>query len=96
MNSNINYLPVQNIPAKRFEVQVGSALAELDYELNNDVILFTSTRVPAELEGRGIGSALVKTGLEFARDNQLKVKTTCWFVSGYIERHTEYASLYAE
>ncbi len=74
----------------RFEVQVDSYTAKLIYRLQaNNTILFTHTGVPPELEGRGIGSLLVKTGLEYARNNKLKVESLCWFVSGYMQRHPE-------
>jgi predicted GNAT family acetyltransferase len=49
--------------------------------------------VPAELEGRGIGSQLARAGMEFAREKAYKVLSTCWFVTGYIERHKEYQNL---
>ena len=63
--------------------------AELSYQRMGNTILFTHTGVPPALEGQGVGSALVRAGLEFARANKLTVKTTCWFVSGYIQRHPE-------
>lgn len=80
---------VHNEAAHRFEAQVGSQIAELSYILKEGTITFTHTGVPPELEGNGIGSMLVKTALEYARANQLKVESYCWFVSGYIERHPE-------
>ena len=82
-----------NPDQSRFEIQIDSQTAVLLYKLNAGIILFTSTQVPPELEGRGIGAALAKAGLEFAQANNLKVQTTCWFVSGYLERHPEYQSL---
>jgi len=48
-----------------------------------------------ELEGRGIGGRIVKTGLDYARAEGLKVVPQCSFVRGYIERHQEYADLVA-
>ena len=76
-----------------FEVQIDSLTAELVYRLNGNVILFLHTGVPPALEGRGIGSLLVKTGLQYAREKNLKVQSLCWFVSGYIERHPEFQDL---
>jgi predicted GNAT family acetyltransferase len=61
----------------------------LNYYLSGGVIVFTHTGVPSALEGRGIGSALVRAGLEFARKNNLKVKSLCWFVDKYMRRHPE-------
>jgi uncharacterized protein len=69
--------------------------AELTYRGGNSSgqIVFLHTSVPAALEGRGIGSALAKTGLEYARANHLEVVPLCSFVRGYIERKPEYQPL---
>ena len=40
-----------------------------------------------------IGSAIVRFALEDTRARGLKVRPTCWFVRGFIERHPEYADL---
>lgn len=82
-----------NRDRNRFEIQVGECLAELDYILRGGVITFTHTGVPAELEGRGIGSKLARAGLDYARANSLKVVSTCWFINGYLDRNLEYQDL---
>jgi uncharacterized protein len=82
-----------NIASSKFEIQVGNHIAMLDYSQRGDIITFTHTGVPAELEGHGIGTQLAHAGLEYARENSLKVVPRCWFVAGYIERHPEYQSL---
>ena len=87
MNENLE--AIHNQPQKRFEIQIDSHLAELNYYLQGDTIIFTHTGVPSALEGRGIGSLLVKAGLQYAADNQLKVRSLCWFVDKYIQRHPE-------
>jgi predicted GNAT family acetyltransferase len=75
--------------AHRFEIQVEDQVAELAYILGDGKITFTHTGVPPELEGNGLGSMLVQAGLKYAWEKDLKVKATCWFVNGYIERHPE-------
>ena len=82
-----------NIAASRFEIQVENDIAMLDYRQRGNMITFTHTGVPTELEGRGIGSQLARAGLEYAREKSFKVVPLCWFVAGYIERHPEYKSL---
>jgi len=84
---------IHNTEQKRFEVHLDSQTAELDYRLSGDTIIFTHTGVPSALEGRGIGSLLVKAGLEYAKGNGLKVQTLCWFVDKYLQRHVEYQDL---
>ena len=85
-----NLQVVHNKEKKRFEVEINSHVAELTYSLNDETITFIFTGVPAELEGRGVGSLLVKTGLQYAKANNLKIQSLCWFVSGYIKRHPEF------
>ena len=85
---------VRHIPtASRFEMLAEGHTAVLEYTLDGDTISFIHTGVPAQLEGRGIGSQLAHAGLEYARENGLKVIPVCWFISGYIERHKEYQTL---
>jgi uncharacterized protein len=84
---------IHNMERNSFEVHLDSHTAELSYRLNGNIIIFTHTGVPSALEGRGIGSLLVKTGLEYAKKNNLKVQTFCWFVDKYIRRHPEYQDL---
>jgi predicted GNAT family acetyltransferase len=47
------------------------------------------------LNGRGIGSALVRGMLGIVRQNGWKVVPRCPFVRGYIDKHPEYADLLA-
>jgi uncharacterized protein len=79
----------------RFELLVDGAIAVAQYKLDGEVIHFTHTIVPREVEGRGIGSRLVKGALDEARRRGLKVDPVCPFVRTYIERHAEYRDLLA-
>jgi len=77
----------------RFEIVLADHVAVLDYTRQGETLIFTHTGVPRELEGQGIGSRLVKDGLDYARANNFKVVPVCWFVAQYIERHPEYQPL---
>ena len=77
----------------RFEISAQGHTAVLDYVRFDSMILFTHTGVPSALEGQGIGSKLVRAGLEYAHENSLTVQTTCWFVRGFLRRHPEYTDL---
>ena len=78
---------------RRFLLKREGHTAVLQYTLHDGVMTFTHTGVPAALEGRGIGSQLARAGMEYARENNFKVVALCWFVSGYIDRHTEYQGM---
>ncbi len=77
----------------RFEILIGEYVAELDYRLRDNVITFTHTGVPSALEGNGIGSLIVRAGLDYAREQGYKVVPLCSFVDAYIRRHPEYNDL---
>ena len=87
-------LQVLHEPAEnRFAIHTGGVTAVLEYQLFEDKVVYTHTEVPPALEGKGIGSRLVKAGLDWARSEGLRVVPVCTFVARYVERHPEYADL---
>jgi len=84
-----------NKAEQEFELDVDGHRAVAAYQIEGDRIVFTHTGVPKALEGRGVGSKLIRAALDSARDQGLKVVPQCWFVRGYIERHDEYRDLLA-
>ena len=90
---NTDLAVLHNQEAHRFELKVDGHQAVLDYVLKGKRIIFTHTRVPPAIEGRGLGSKLVGTGLDYARENGLRVRSLCWFVSKYIRLNPEYQDL---
>jgi predicted GNAT family acetyltransferase len=85
----------QNTEDNRFELDINGAVAAAYYTSAPGLITFTHTEVPAELNGRGIGSKLVKGALDAVRAQGLKVIAKCPFVSAYIAKHSEYDDLLA-
>lgn len=80
--------------AQRFIVEIGgSPVGVLDYRLDGDVLDLTHTQVDTKLGGQGLGSMLVKAGLDHARAKGLSVRPTCEFAELYLSRHDEYADL---
>ena len=71
--------------------------AELAYARpGDDVIDFTHTFVDEALRGQGLADELARAGLAYAREAKLKVKTSCTFMAGFMQRHhAEYADLLA-
>jgi predicted GNAT family acetyltransferase len=78
-----------NAAESRFELDADGHTAFAYYGMAGDVITFRHTEVPPALEGRGIGSRLVRGALEFARAQGLKVVPQCPFVSAYVAKHSE-------
>ncbi len=75
--------------ARQFEMPVSGGLAVLTYTREGDRIDLLHTGVPADDEGRGHGSALVKAAFDYARGAKLKVVPTCPFVKAYLEKHPD-------
>jgi predicted GNAT family acetyltransferase len=73
----------------RFEATVDGHVAELVYRRRADRIVLIHTGVPEELEGRGIGSALVRTAIDDARARGLTVIVKCPFATAWLRRHPE-------
>ena len=84
---------VMNDKTHRFEVTLGDETAFAEYDLLPDAIVLPHTVVPDAFAGMGVGSALAKAALGYARDHGLKVKPTCSFMAGYITKHPEYHDL---
>jgi uncharacterized protein len=88
-----NMAVTHNFVEHRFELTIDGQLAELDYLMMGDIMIFTHTSVPPEIRGHRPGVKLVETGLEYARENRLLVRSKCWFVSKYLRQHPEYQDL---
>lgn len=87
---------VNNEKKSRFEVEVEGERGVADYRRKGERIEFTHTEVPESLKGQGLGKALAREGLEYARQEGLAVVPTCRFIAGYIDRHPEYQDLLSE
>ena len=79
----------------QFRFESNGKIAALLYRRDGDVITFVHAEVPASLQGTGIGSEIVRTGLAYAREQHLRVVPRCPFVAEYMQRHPEYQDLLA-
>ena len=81
---------VHNAPAHRFEATLGGETAVAAYDLERGAMVLTHTEVPQVFEGRGVGGALARAALGYAREQGLPVVPRCSFMAGYIAKHPEY------
>ncbi|PZQ65790.1 MAG: N-acetyltransferase [Phenylobacterium zucineum] len=81
---------INNTDTSRFEVSLDGETAFAEYRLVDHGIILPHTVVPESFEGKGVGSALAKTALGYARDHDLKVIPLCPFIAGYITKHPEW------
>lgn len=78
----------------RYEVSVDGKLAGFMTFCESDgVTALSHTEVAPAFEGRGVGSALVRGGLDDLREQGQQVDPQCPFVKRWIEKHADYADL---
>lgn len=92
---NVNQV-INNERAGRFELNLDGELAVSAYHRRNGTIVFTHTEVPPAFEGKGIGNALARAALDYARSEGLRVVPRCPFIAAFIRRHPEYQDLVDE
>jgi predicted GNAT family acetyltransferase len=94
MKPSLNDITVfHNEVAQRFEIEIEGLRALLTYRRFPDRIVLVHTEVPAPLEGRGLAAKLVRTALDFARANHLRVVPACPYVATFLRKHPEYQDL---
>lgn len=64
-------------------------LGFIEVVVNNEFINAIHTEVKPEASGKGIGKKLFYAFVEYARKNNLKVKSECTYVSAQLARHAE-------
>ncbi|AKT51125.1 GNAT family N-acetyltransferase [Arsenicicoccus sp. oral taxon 190] len=86
---------VDNPAEHRFEARVAGALAGVaEYQLTDQLIVFTHTEVDPAHEGTGVGSALARHALDQVRERgDRQVMPLCPFIKGWIAKHPDYVPL---
>jgi NAD+ kinase len=85
---------VDSFEESRYEVILGGEVAGvLHYRRHSGGVDLMHTEIDQAFEGRGLASRLAAGALQDARSRATPVVVTCPFVSGYLERHPEYADL---
>lgn len=70
----------------RFVIQQQGHECLLEYQLTATAIDFHHTFVPPELRGQGLAEKLVRTGLAWARAENLNINASCSYVQKFL-RH---------
>lgn len=84
-----------NPQARRYEAHIDGELAGFaEYQLTDDLVVFTHTEVDEKFEGKGVGSALARFALDDVRAaGTRKVLPLCPFIKAWIGKHPEYLDL---
>ncbi len=81
---------LDNMVLHRFELKQGDETAFILYTRTPGSLRLVHTEVPAALQGKGVGSDLVRSVLRLADEQGLTVIPSCPFVADYLKRHREY------
>ncbi|MEO8512115.1 MAG: GNAT family N-acetyltransferase [Ignavibacteria bacterium] len=79
-----------NKERKQFELVTDGFTSRVEYMIAGNKIFLTHTEVPLELEGKGIGSEIIKLALVEIEARGLKLIPLCPFAASYIKRHPEW------
>ena len=87
-----------NEAQNRYEARVGDELAGFaEYQLTDELVVFTHTEVDEAYEGKGVGGALARFALDGIRaEGTHKVLPICPFIKGWIGKHPDYVDLVYE
>ena len=67
----------------------GKRVAEMTFAIAGSRMIVDHTEVGEELRGTGAGKRLVRAGVEYARENDLKLRPLCSFAEAIINKTPE-------
>ena len=74
----------------------GNRLGEMRYLTRDNVMNIYHTEVSEQLQGKHMGEKLVEAGVNFARENHLKILPTCVFARSVFNRVKAYHDVLAD
>lgn len=80
----------------RFVAEIDGAEAGFaQYQLTDELYVFTHTEVGPAFEGQGVGGALARAALDRMRsEGRRRVLPVCPFIEGWMARHPDYHDLH--
>ncbi len=97
MEHTIKFKIEENKRGSFFIEKDGKQIAELDFEVKNNVLNAYHTGVRKELEGQGIAGKLFDKMVAYARENNYKVIPACSYVATKFKRRPdEFADIWQQ
>ena len=94
MQVDLEKLEITHNPAnQRFEVWIDGHLSKLDYIQDGKNFVITHVGVYPEHRGQGVAAKIVDAGLQYARENSLRVIPMCSYAAAYMRRNPQYMEL---
>jgi uncharacterized protein len=94
MQMDLDKLEVTHNQANHaFEAWIDGHLSKLDYIQDAKNFVITHVGVYPEHRGQGVAAKIVEAGLEYARQNSLRVIPMCSYAAAYIRRNPRHMEL---
>ena len=77
----------------RFVMDVEGNEVYVLYEESKDMLDLYSTNTPPQLRGQGLAEKVVLAAFKYAKEKNLKVIPSCWYVKKFLKKHIEYSSI---
>lgn len=84
---------VNNKEKQRFEFNLGTDIAYMEYRFQNNVKVLMHTYVPEKYRGKGNAVKFIQQVLDDLRKAKTKVMVNCATISRFIKEHPEYNDL---
>ena len=94
MQVDLDKLEISHNPVNHaFEVWIDGQLSKLDYIQDGKNFVITHVGVYPEHRGLRIAAKIVEAGLQYAKENSLRVVPMCSYAAAFIRRNPQYLEL---
>lgn len=87
---------VNNKEKQRFELDLGTDVAYMEYRFQNNTKVLMHTYVPEKYRGKGNAQRFIQQVLDDQRKAKTQVMVNCAAVTRFIREHPEYNDLVAK
>jgi predicted GNAT family acetyltransferase len=84
---------INDLQGSRFVLDNSGQEVYVLYAEDKETLDLYSTYTPPKLRGQGLAEKVVLAAFEYAKENNLKVIASCWYVRKFLEKHSEYLGL---
>lgn len=84
---------VNNKDKQRYELNLGTDIAYMEYRFQNDTKVLMHTYVPEKYRGKGNALKFIQQVLDDIRKSKSQVMVNCAAVSRFVKEHPEYNDL---